>query len=317
MYRQKISKTIPVCFKTSGVYCISIKEHFYIGSSKNIQQRIAQHRKKLRGCKHQSKFQIYYGLYGETEMYISILEMCDPDVLKSREKYWIEALNPDINFDRINTTNPQKILYNGVGSKKVYQYDLEGNYIAEFPSVQEAGRYLNIYPRTIGLCAIKKYAQYKSANGYQWSYDKLDKMPKYINNSDKAVNKPLIVFDVITGIEKQFKSVADAVRLYNTNVENFNSDCASLGGCANRGGFYLSRYIAKRKENDAYILPKRNSDILDIDTNTTYKDAKEASKCSGISVFKIKKLCKKESNRWLYLTYCARVKLSESGKLFI
>ena len=62
MYKQICPKIIPLVFKVSGVYCISLGEHFYIGSSKNIQQRISQHRKKLRANKHQSKFQMYYNI---------------------------------------------------------------------------------------------------------------------------------------------------------------------------------------------------------------------------------------------------------------
>lgn len=35
MYKQICPKTVPSEFKVSGVYCISLGEHFYIGSSKN------------------------------------------------------------------------------------------------------------------------------------------------------------------------------------------------------------------------------------------------------------------------------------------
>ena len=87
MYKQICPKVIPLVFKVSGVYCISLGEHFYIGSSKNIQQRIAQHRKKLRANKHQSKFQMYYNTLGESKMYINILEICKEQDIKVREKF--------------------------------------------------------------------------------------------------------------------------------------------------------------------------------------------------------------------------------------
>lgn len=317
MYKQICPKTIPSCFKVSGVYSISFGEHCYIGSSRNVQQRISQHRKDLRAGKHQLKFLTYYCLFGEDKMYISLLEKCDVTQLKSREKYWIDTLEPDINCDKVSNTNPQKIIFNGKGSKKVYQYSMNGEYIAEFPSVKEASRYLNVDNRCIGLCADNNYKQYKSAYGYRWSYEKSDRLPSYINNSNKAVRRPIIVFDILTGEENFFESVADAVRYYNPNAINFDSDCASLSHCANENGYYLNRYIAKNNPESHYILTSRNSQIYNSAYCKFYKDAKEAAFDMGISVYAVKKACKEENNKeWLYVNQCARVKLRESGKLF-
>lgn len=317
MYKQICPKTVPACFKVAGVYCISFGEHSYIGSSRNVQQRISQHRKKLRAGKHQGKFQAYYILFGEEKMRINLLEKCDISSLKSREKYWIETLEPDINSDAIHDTSIQKIMLNGNGSKKVYQYSMEGDFLKEYPSVMEASRYLNVDNRGIGLCADAHYKQYKSAYGYRWSYIKVKKLPEYVNNSNKAVNRAVVVFDIITGEEKQFESIADAVRLYNPTAENFNSDCAKLSHCANNSGYYLYRYIAKNSLQDAYVITNRDSLIYNTAINKFYKDAKEASSDTGLSVYAVKKYCKEESNNeWLYINQCARVKLRESGKLF-
>ena len=318
MYKQICPKTIPSYFKVSGVYCISFGEHSYIGSSRNIQQRISQHRKKLRAGTHCLKMQAYYTMFGEDKMYISILETCDTSVLKSREKYWIDAIEPDINRDNIHNTSPQKIILNGNGSKKVYQYAMDGTFIAEFPSVKEASRYLNVDCRGIGLCADDNYKAYKSAYGYRWSYKKQDSLSAYVNNSSKAVNRQIFVFDIITGEEKIFESIADAVRHYEPQAENFDSSCASLCSCANKNGYFLNRYIAKNKEEDPYILTCRNSQIYNSITNKFYPNAIVASLDTGVSVYAIKKYCKKESNNeWLYANQCARVKLRESGKLFV
>lgn len=317
MYKQICPKTIPSCFHVVGVYCISFGEHSYIGSSRNVQQRISQHRKCLRAGKHQLKFLTYYALYGEDKMYISLLEECSVEQLKSREKYWINTLEPDINHDGVNDISTQKIILNGNGSKKVYQYDMEGNYIAEFPSVMEASRYLGVDNRGIGLCASDEYTHYKSAYGYRWSYKKVSKLSPYINNSSKAVNKHVYVFDTITGDEKHFESVAEAVRYYNPQASNFDSECASLCCCANKSGFYANRYLAKRQQKDAYILPTVNKQIYNTVNNKLYSNAIDASIDTGISSYMIKKLCNDESNKeWLYLNQCARVKLRESGKLF-
>lgn len=318
MYKQICPTTIPMCFKVTGIYCISFREHHYIGSSKNVQKRISQHRKKLRAGKHQGLFQAYYWTFGESEMFISILEKCDVQNLKSREKYWIDTLKPDINRDGIHNTNPHKTAFNGFGSKKVYQYDMEGNYIAEFPSVMEASRYLKVDNRGIGLCADDGYKYYKSAYGYRWSYIKYEHLMPYVNNSSKAVNRPVIVFDTITGEEKKFESVAEAVRYCEPETKHFDSSCSTLCHCANKNGYYLNRYLAKNNEKDAYVLTSRCAQIFNSSNNKLYSNAKEASVDTGIPSYVIKKLCKEENNKeWLYVNQCARVKLRESGKLFV
>jgi hypothetical protein len=53
-------------------------------------------------------------------------------------------------------------------SRKVYQYDLDGNYMRPFGSVGEAGRSLGIYHTTISACAR---GERKSAGCFKWSYD--------------------------------------------------------------------------------------------------------------------------------------------------
>ena len=58
-------------------------------------------------------------------------------------------------------TNNSKI------SKKVNQYDKQGNFIKEWVSLQEAGRQTKINVRNICSCCKGKY---KTAGGYIWKY---------------------------------------------------------------------------------------------------------------------------------------------------
>lgn len=52
-------------------------------------------------------------------------------------------------------------------SKPVLQYDLEGNFIKEWPSVMEIERTLNYANSNISACCLNKY---KQAYGYIWKY---------------------------------------------------------------------------------------------------------------------------------------------------
>lgn len=65
---------------------------------------------------------------------------------------------------------------NQIWCKKVYQYNMEGDFIREFNSMTEA---INIYGKRaikISECVRNKR---KSACGFRWSHSKLDKLEKY------------------------------------------------------------------------------------------------------------------------------------------
>lgn len=72
----------------------------------------------------------------------------------------------------------------------VHQYDLNGNYIATYPSLNAAARALGIlYPENISYCFSRE--NQKTAYGYQWSTIKVDKMPivsKYTGKLVRCIN---------------------------------------------------------------------------------------------------------------------------------
>jgi hypothetical protein len=51
--------------------------------------------------------------------------------------------------------------------KRVNQYDIDGNYIATYPSIRIAGRECNVSENGIGLCCR---GHYKKAGGYVWRF---------------------------------------------------------------------------------------------------------------------------------------------------
>ena len=52
-------------------------------------------------------------------------------------------------------------------AKKVQQYDLQGDFVREFKSTQEASRILKISQGNISVCCRGKR---KTAGGYVWKY---------------------------------------------------------------------------------------------------------------------------------------------------
>ena len=61
--------------------------------------------------------------------------------------------------------------------KPVFQYGIDGMFLRGFPSIDDAGRETGVRPDTISACCNKRCS--KSAGGYQWSFEKLEKLDPY------------------------------------------------------------------------------------------------------------------------------------------
>jgi len=82
-------------FNCSGIYIIRnlYNNKIYIGSAKNIKQRLHEHNSMLRRNKHHSKYlQNSYNLHNGKFLF-SILEQCSVDNLIKREQYWLDYYN--------------------------------------------------------------------------------------------------------------------------------------------------------------------------------------------------------------------------------
>jgi group I intron endonuclease len=152
---KKITKDL----KISGIYCIiNIKNSKkYIGSSKNIRQRLWSHRAELRHNKHEnSHLQNAWNKYGEHNFDYYILEKCRESLLLEKEQFYIDTINPEYNMNketqrppcteesRMKQSNTRKKLY-AEGKLKpsfkhitTYVYDLDGNFIKEYSSMKDA-----------------------------------------------------------------------------------------------------------------------------------------------------------------------------------
>lgn len=139
----------------SGIYSISntVNGKLYVGSTNNISVRWNKHRALLRHNKHQNThLQSAWNKYGEESFEFSIIEECSIESLIEREQYFIDKLGPEYNQTKVAgkvemTSSRRKKLSDSVSkayqenrivrmTKRVYQYDLKGNYIGEFNSLK-------------------------------------------------------------------------------------------------------------------------------------------------------------------------------------
>lgn len=86
-------------------------------------------------------------------------------------KYFTNTFNPTYSVAR----NKQ------IQSYEVHQYDLEGNYIASYPTMAKAKKATGIKSDIYKAIRLKR-----TAGNYQWSFEKLEKMSKVLPKSGRA-----------------------------------------------------------------------------------------------------------------------------------
>lgn len=121
---------------------------------------------------------------------IPLLEIIDECKWKDSQKleiYWISQFKT-WGFKLVNLTDggegnlgrprseKSKLKSSMSNSKKVYQYDLDGNFIKEWYGCTIAGKSFGKSNSKICACARKVRM---SAYGFLWSYEKLEKMEKH------------------------------------------------------------------------------------------------------------------------------------------
>lgn len=103
-------------FNCSGIYIIRnlINNKIYIGSAKNIKQRLHEHKSMLRRNSHHSNYlQNSYNKYKNYFLF-SILENCEINNLISREQYW---LNYYLSYNKLYGYNVSPKAYSSLNRK--------------------------------------------------------------------------------------------------------------------------------------------------------------------------------------------------------
>lgn len=163
----------------------------YVGSSRNFNERKRKHLRLLNlGIHHCKHLQNSFNKYGETAFVFEILEKVKNETdLIIREQHYIDLLKPSYNtITKVGTPLESKnrlIKLRKRLNKKVVQYNLEGDKIKVWGSMQEVADYLQVNRNNISDCCrgLKK-----TVKGYRFSYCK---EPIKYNRPSRAKYKSL------------------------------------------------------------------------------------------------------------------------------
>jgi hypothetical protein len=218
------------------------------------------HRNDLKNKKHVSKHMQNvinkYGLNCTTE----ILEVVEESKLLEKEKYYIEKYNPKYNTIKDPTTQ----INNPSTSKKIYQYNLNGDYIQDWKSVNSVNRKLNIQVSP----ALDK--EQRSAGNYQWRTYKIDKINPYIPN--QSVKNLIHVYDILG-------NYIESITMYNIKLKYYKH--LSIQQVRNRvnnlcktsksiDGLRFSNNLVTQLDNSTNLFHKKGFIILQYDSEMNY-----------------------------------------------
>lgn len=221
------------------------------------------------------------------------------------ERFYIQKYQTNDNKFGYNVTAGGETTYGVYNlpsmSVPVCQYDLEGNFIAEFPSIKEAERVTGIDNSLISACCrgVNHYTK-----TYIWSYEKHSKIP--------GINPKQLRYDLVTKKQekkvyqynldgtfiKSYKSVSEANRLTGVDFRDISA-CCLRANKKQAGGFIWSyEYQESVDPYDSYY-GKKIIYQYDLDGNLlgTYNGYKPVLSECDISQNALYKACRNTENR--------------------
>ena len=235
----------------TGIYKITnlIDGKVYIGQGLDIFHRWSKHSQiPSNSLLHQAIKQD-----GIENFSFQIIELCEKDQLDEKEKYWIAHFNSYIKSENSNGYNMNEGGWENYTSSKaipIEQYDLQGNFIAEYPSTTIASQQTGIELRSIQHCCGGS-RQAKTAGGFQW---KRKDDNKKISSINKRINFEVLQIDKKTNqIVQKFKSPAEASKI--TGISN-----VGITNCCNNKQKTSGNFIWKYVEEKEIICNKKDKE---------------------------------------------------------
>lgn len=236
----------------------------YIGSTKDLRRRIVQHKSDLKHNHHHNLYlQHLYNKYGEFELKILETDLSLTEIeLLEKEKQYILFYKPEINIEKDPVTHDRS-----ANRKKVYQFDLKGNFVKEYPSITEAIHktgYTNIKSVVLNTHGEK------TAGGYLWSFEK--KCPDYKDDRSLPIHCYSIEGDYLCTYDNYEKLLQDVSQ----NKNSYRTERAAVYRvCVNKKGSFMGlRFSFEKKDhldNTLLLTIGKKYPIVQYDDKGYYK----------------------------------------------
>ena len=205
----------------------------YIGQTIHPRARKTQHFCKSTGQRHVSFWRAYekYG-FPDYEI-IEVIEketreeLCD--TLNEREQYYIAFYKSNNKRYGYNLTSGGKVFIvseegrmhmSEARSDKmpILQYDLNGDFIAEYESTTKAAKAIDSYPSSVWACCLgtasgRKAKKVQMIKGYTFRFKRdFPDVPSHINLNITSIKRPVLQFALNGRYIQEWESVLDAAK---------------------------------------------------------------------------------------------------------
>lgn len=279
--------------KLCGIYCIenTINHKKYIGQSININARWRSHKNQLIKNVHSNAYlQNAWNKYGEENFSFKILELCDENLLDTRERHYISILSTLTTKNGYNLDSGGKInKHHSEETKRKISATNTGHVVSE-----ETRKKIS-YNRTEKTCGKNHYMW-----GKKLSPEHIEIIRQYassVRGKDVYCAKEVICINTF----EIFPTIREAAQKYNCDETCLSRCCKGKynycgifeDGTKLQWAFYEKGKEYKLKEN---IKTKGNQRFVhqyttDMKFVSFYESIKEAEKQTGISRQQISNVC--------------------------
>jgi hypothetical protein len=203
----------------------------YVGKTKNkLNKRLTDHINEARRSK-SNNYKLNWIrslLFEKIKPIITILEAVTENNWQEKEKYWIHK------YKNKNLTNTLEGGYSGgIYTVSILQYDLHGQFIKEFSSIEEACNKVKLKRG----CITSALQRSGLGGVYQWRYKTDEIYPKNIGQHVTSRFTKVKLTDTIKNIEFYF----DSIKELKHNFPIFKSNSRLLK-CRNNNLLYKKRF---------------------------------------------------------------------------
>lgn len=228
------------------ITCIA-NNKVYIGQTFNFKQRMCYHKTYLKRNSHTNQYlQRAYNKYGKDSFVFEIVEICQSkEIINEREIYWINYYQSceDIFGFNIQLGGHDRPSERGLlhlrekamqQNKRVMQFDLEGNKLAEFESIKLAAKTMMCTSSEIVRACKRELIEVKN---FQWRYfSEVEKLEPILTRKEyssqrmcdfnkRTKSKPIIQKTLSGEFICEHPSIIEATRINNFKNQSQITNC--------------------------------------------------------------------------------------------